>query len=103
MKHKRLLCLMLLAAMTVACSREETGTKQDGIQVGKASSMRNLVPAQVLERQAAQQYNQLKQQMAAKKALAPETYPELVRLRAIAQRIIPQATRFNPRAKDWQW
>lgn len=94
---------MLIAAMTGACSREELDAKGDGVQVGNVSSMRNLVPAQVLERQAAQQYNQLKQQMAAKKALAPETYPEMVRLRTIAQRIIPHATRFNPRAKDWQW
>lgn len=65
--------------------------------------MRNLVPAETLERQATAQFNQLKQQVGAKKALAPDTYPELVRLRAIAQRIIPHAARFNPRAKDWQW
>ncbi|MBM3343854.1 MAG: M48 family metallopeptidase [Betaproteobacteria bacterium] len=75
----------------------------DGVQVGKASVLRNLVPAQTLEKQAAQQFQQLKQQVAAKKALAPDANPELIRLRAIADRIIPHAERFNPRAKDWQW
>ena len=86
-------------------TRTETkaDAKDDGVPVGKASALRNLVPAEVLERQAAQQFQQLKQQMAARKALAPETHPELVRLRTIANRIIPHATRFNPRAKDWQW
>ena len=76
---------------------------QDGVDVGKSSALRNLVPAEGMERQANQQYAQLKQEMAAKKALAPDNYPELIRLRAIAKRIIPFATRFNPRAAQWQW
>ena len=49
------------------------------------------------------QFSQLKQEMSAKKALAPEDYPELQRLRGIAKRIIPYASRFNPRAEKWQW
>jgi len=110
MKQKLLWSVLLIAAIGSACTREEPRTpqtpqakKEDGVKVGEASALRNLVPAETLERQAAAQYSQLKQQVAAKKALAPDTYPELVRLRAIAQRIIPHAARFNPRAKDWQW
>ncbi len=77
--------------------------QEDGVKVGKPSAMRNLVPAEGIERQAAQQFAQLKQQVAGKKALAPEHHPEVVRLRTIAQRIIPHARRFNERAVQWQW
>ncbi len=73
------------------------------MKVGKPSALRNLMPAEALEKQASQQYLQLTQQAASKKALAPENYPQLQRLRQIAARIIPHATRFNPRAKDWKW
>jgi Zn-dependent protease with chaperone function len=119
-KNKLLLCasLMVVTGLIAACGEavdppKSANTKaeapapvkkdEDGVKVGKASALRNLVPAEGLEKQAAQQYLQLKQQTAAKKALAPDTYPELVRLRAIAQRIIPHATRFNERAAKWQW
>ena len=103
MAKKLLLCLLLLCAASAAIAQNERKEKGDGVSVGSSSALRNLVPAEGLERQAAQQYAQLKQEMAQKKALAPDTYPELVRLRAIAKRIIPFATRFNPRAAKWQW
>jgi predicted Zn-dependent protease len=96
-----LLCLLMLTSVSAPYAKDEP--KEDGINVGQASSLRSLVPAEGLERQASQQYLQLKQQMAAKKALAPDNYPELVRLRAIAKRIIPFTKRFNPRAAQWQW
>ena len=101
MKNKVLLSMLLLLAVSGAVAKDEP--KEDGVKVGKASALRNLVPAESLEKQAAQQYLQLKQEMSGKKALAPDDYPELLRLRGIAKRIIPFATRFNPRAKDWQW
>ena len=100
MKNKVLLSMLLLLAVSGAVAKDEP--KEDGVKVGKASALRNLVPAESLEKQAAQQYLQLKQEMSGKKALAPDDYPELLRLRGIAKRIIPFATRFNPRAKDWQ-
>jgi predicted Zn-dependent protease len=110
MKNKLLLCVaMLIAACGPANelpkpAKQAQQTQQDeGVKVGKASAMRNLVPAEGIERQAAQQYLQLKQQVAQKKALAPDNHPEVVRLRTIAQRIIPYATRFNERAAKWQW
>lgn len=38
-----------------------------------------------------------------KHALAPENHPQLRRLRAIAAKLIPFASRFNPRATQWKW
>ena len=100
MSSKLLLCVMLLLA---ACGAQQEEAKEDGVKIGKASALRNLVPAESLEQQAAQQYAQLKRQVAEKKALAPENNPELLRLRAIAQRITPYTPRFNERAAKWQW
>jgi predicted Zn-dependent protease len=101
MNHRLGLCLLALSLAPMAVAKDEP--KEDGVKIGKASALRNLVPAESLERQASQQYLQLTQKAASQKALAPENYPQLQRLRAIAARIIPHAVRFNPRAKDWKW
>ncbi|HET7868259.1 MAG TPA: M48 family metallopeptidase [Burkholderiaceae bacterium] len=76
---------------------------REGVEVGKDSQFSRLVPAQQVEEAASQQYNQMKQQAAEKRALAPATHPQVVRLRAIAQRIIPNSYEWNPRARDWKW
>ena len=73
------------------------------INVGKPSVMRNLVPAKQVEAQAAQQYSQLLKQAEGKRALAPGHDPQLLRLRSIAEKMIPHVTRYNPRARDWRW
>ena len=80
-----------------------TSESREGVNVGQPSAMRKLVPAEGLERQATQEFSQLKQQAAAKKALAPDDHPQMRRLRQIAARIIPHAARFNARAQQWQW
>jgi hypothetical protein len=75
----------------------------EGVDVGKPSSVRNLVPAGALENQAAQEYEQLKRQASARRALGPDDHPQVKRLRAIATRMIPFVERFNPRARQWRW
>jgi len=73
------------------------------VDVGRASGMRNLVPADQVENAAGTQYHQLLEQANAKRALAPPQHPQLLRLRAIAQRLIPFAVGWNPRAREWRW
>jgi Zn-dependent protease with chaperone function len=73
------------------------------VNVGDASGMRKLVPAGQLEAAAGQQYGQMLEQARAKKALAPESHPQLQRLRSIAKRLIPDAGRWNDRAAQWKW
>ena len=75
----------------------------DGVNVGKASALRNLVPAGQLESSAAQQYDQMLRQAAAKGALAGNDYPQLLRLRGIAAKIIPHVGKWHPRASSWKW
>lgn len=77
--------------------------QSDGVKIGDASAVRKLVPAESLEKSAVQQYGQLKQQAAAKRALAPDDHPQVKRLRGIAAKLIPYSYKFNPRARDWKW
>ena len=76
---------------------------QDGVKVRDMSSVRNLVPAEQLERQAAQQYMGLKQQANQQGALVPLGDPQLQRIQGIAKKLIPFALRWNPRAAQWKW
>ena len=73
------------------------------VDVGGASNMRRLVPAESLERSAVQQYAQMLAQARAQGALAADGNPQLMRLRAIAKRLIPFAAPWNERARAWRW
>ena len=73
------------------------------VDVGTASGMRKLVPAGQLEQAATQQYGEMLAQAKAQRALAPPDHPQLVKLRAIAQRLIPFAMAWNERARQWRW
>ncbi|MBS0509016.1 MAG: M48 family metallopeptidase [Proteobacteria bacterium] len=73
------------------------------VDVGSASGMRKLVPAEQLESSANQQYHQLLAEARSKGALAGDGHPQLLRLRGIAQRIIPFATQWNSGAARWRW
>ena len=76
---------------------------QAQVDVGRASVMRQLVPAETLEGSATQQYQELLQKAKAQGALADASHPQLQRLRGIAQRLIPYAAQWNPRASQWRW
>jgi Zn-dependent protease with chaperone function len=91
----------LLAAGAAAAAVAAPALAQ--VEVGKASLARNLVPAENIEQAGVQQYGQLMAQAKAKDALAPEGDAQLLRLRAIAARIIPFAAQWNERATKWKW
>jgi predicted Zn-dependent protease len=90
------LLLTAPAALTLAAARE-------GVEVGQNSAFSRLVPAEQVEHSAGQQYAQLLAQAESKRALGNANHPQVQRLRAIANRIIPFALAWNPRARDWQW
>jgi len=73
------------------------------VEVGASSGVRKLVPAETLENSARQQYNQVLADAKAKGALAPEDHPQLQRLHAIARKLIPFTSQWNPRSRDWKW
>ena len=77
--------------------------ESDGVNVGSASTVRKLVPAESLEKSATQQYGDMKKQAAAKNALAGDDHPQVKRLRGIAARLIPYSYKFTERARTWKW
>ena len=76
---------------------------REGVEVGKESAFAKLVPAAEVENSAMQQYQQMLQQAASKNALGTDGHPQVVRLRAIANKIIPHSYDWNPRARQWKW
>jgi Zn-dependent protease with chaperone function len=73
------------------------------VDVGNASRLRSLVPADEIEAASTQQYTQLMEKARAQKALAPESHPQLQRLRGIAARLIAHSAKWNDRARQWRW
>lgn len=73
------------------------------VDVGSASGIRNLIPAETLENSARQQYAQVLAEARSKGALTPDEHPQLLRLHAIAKRLIPHTTQWNGRARQWSW
>jgi Zn-dependent protease with chaperone function len=71
-----------------------------GVQVRKPRLL--LMPESMVNQSAAQQYAELKQQAAARRVLNNDE-PEVRRVRAIADRLIPLGRRFNTKAGGWAW
>jgi predicted Zn-dependent protease len=76
---------------------------RDGVDVGSQSAMARLVPAEQVEQAATQQYAQLLREARNKNALGPDSHPQVQRLRAIAQRLIPYCEPWNARSRQWKW
>jgi Zn-dependent protease with chaperone function len=90
-------------AFLVAASAVSAGSAFGQVDVGGGSRLRSLVPAGELETAAAKQYVELLQEARAKGALAPESHPQLQRIRRISSRLIADAPRWNDRARQWRW
>jgi predicted Zn-dependent protease len=101
-RRSTLTTLSAALALTL-CLAGTTVQAREGVDVGKNSSFAKFVPADQVEQSAAQEYQKMLQEAAAQKALAPPNHPQLLRLRSIAQKIIPFSYEWNPRAKDWKW
>ena len=104
--HHSLAWFILIAVTTLTVSTHARDLAKEGVkeEVGKASILRRLIPAESLEHASAQQYMQLQQQAAAKGQLLPQNHPSTLRLRAIAAKLVPYAIQWNEeRAPKWKW
>jgi len=99
-RRRRSVCAGLLATGALLAL---PAWAREGVDVGPRSSFSQLVSAEQIEQAAQQQYLQLQQQAAAKGAIAGPGNPQLLRLRAIAQRLIPFTYEWNERARQWRW
>ncbi|HWI10995.1 MAG TPA: M48 family metallopeptidase [Burkholderiaceae bacterium] len=100
-QRRRSVCAGLLAGGALLAW--PAARAREGVDVGPRSSFSQLVSAEQIEQAAQQQYLQLRQQAAAKGAIAGPGNPQLLRLRAIAQRLIPFTYEWNERARQWRW
>ncbi|MDM7951472.1 M48 family metallopeptidase [Hydrogenophaga sp.] len=73
------------------------------VDVGNSSSLRRLVPASELEGAAAQQYDQMMAEARQQRVLMADGHPQVRRLRAMANKLIPHTTPWNDRARGWRW
>lgn len=69
----------------------------------KRSMAAKAIPASTVEGSARDQYAQMLTSARGQRALAPESHPQLQRLRYIAARIVPFTAACNDRASQWQW
>lgn len=101
--HRGTLRAWLLGAALLLAPAADALAQREGVDVGQSSRLAGLVPAAEVEKASNQQYHQLLQQAAAKRALAQPGDPQLERVRAISQRLIPHAGAWNPRVANWRW
>lgn len=102
MKKTFSLCVLsLVLVMPAAGAQQAQG--DEGVKLGGMSPLRKLVPAEQLEAVAAQQYAALQEGAKQQGLLIARSDQRVQRLRRIAARITPHASRWNERAKGWQW
>ncbi|HVR50008.1 MAG TPA: M48 family metallopeptidase [Pseudorhodoferax sp.] len=99
----KLVNLLVALGLAGVLSSTPALAQREGVNVGENSLFTGLVSAEDMEATALQQYRQVLREAAQQNALAPSSNAQLQRLRAIANRIIPHALDWNPRAKDWKW
>ena len=99
-RSRRLFTGLLLGAGAAAAL---PAWAREGVDVGGNSKFTKLVSAEQIEKAALDNYSQLQKEASGKGALAPESHPQVIRLRAISERLIPYTYDWNPRAKDWKW
>ncbi|WP_237574381.1 MULTISPECIES: M48 family metallopeptidase [Burkholderiaceae] len=73
------------------------------VRFGNAAAFRHLISPSMLEQQASGEYRQWVHSAQQRGQLLPDGDPQVKRVRAILQRLIPYALKWNERAKRWQW
>ncbi len=76
---------------------------EGGVSVGNPSFVRKMVSAENVEKAGGLEYAKLLQGAKQKGVLLRAGDPQVVRVRAIAEDILPYSYRFNERAEGWDW
>jgi predicted Zn-dependent protease len=94
----------MLALVCLVGTLAPLHAQNDGIPVTSMSRLRGIGgDARQFDQQSKLQYDQMLAQAHQKDAVATERNPQLIRLRAIAKRLIPFTARWNPDAANWKW
>ena len=81
----------------------QDASAREGVEVGSTSAFAQLVPAGEVESAASNEYRQLIVEAYKKGLLKSSEGAQVVRLRAIAKKLIEQSPVWNERAKQWSW
>jgi predicted Zn-dependent protease len=100
---RRLVLQSLAVLMAVSSATLPVALARDGVDVGANSAFSKLVSADNVEQSAAQEYASMLKKAAAENKLVSSGDRQVRRLRAIADKIIPFANDWNPRARNWRW
>ncbi|WXK34382.1 M48 family metallopeptidase [Mycetohabitans rhizoxinica] len=73
------------------------------VRFGNSAAFRNLISPSMLEQQASGEYQQWVRSAQQRGQLLPDGDPQVKRVRAMLQRLIPYALKWNERAKQWHW
>jgi predicted Zn-dependent protease len=93
-----------LAAVMIALSSGLAAAQDgEGVKVPRKSIFNNLVSAESVEKSAELQYNQMTRQAFQQRKLLDKNDPRKVRVRRIAQDLLPHTKKFNERAAEWDW
>ncbi|NVD70406.1 M48 family peptidase [Duganella sp. BJB488] len=96
--------LLALVCCAGAVAPVAVHAQDDGIPVTSMSRLRGIGgDARQFDQQSKLQYDQMLAQAHQKDAVATDRNPQLIRLRAIAKRLIPFTSRWNPDAANWKW
>lgn len=101
--HRRAFGRLLMASAGAVGAWWTPTAVRAGLPECERSGFTKAVSAEQVEQSAGQQYRQMLQQAANQRALASKDHPQLQRLRAIAERMIPHAASCNERARQWRW
>jgi predicted Zn-dependent protease len=88
---------------TAGYAAAQPAKEEGGVIVRRPSFVRNLVSAEKLEKAAAQQYGQLREQAVSRGSLLPPEDPQVKRVQRITQDLLPHVAKWNARAKAWNW
>jgi predicted Zn-dependent protease len=75
----------------------------EGVKVPRKSIFNNLVSAESVEKSAELQYDQMTSQAVQQKKLLGQADPRVVRVRRIANDMLPHTKKFNDRSDKWDW
>jgi len=97
----RPLAPLVALIVAVGCASVET-TEPGTVGVERRQTMSVLVSEEDINKGAAQAYAQVLDE-ARRKGVLNRNATQVARVRAVAQRIIPQTPIFRPEARNWQW
>lgn len=92
-----------LVVLGVALSISFLVCGEDGQARVEGSSFSGFVTSEEMDRRGAQQYAEMLMHASSKNALGPDDHPQVIRLRRIAQRLIPIGQSWNASSRRWKW